>query len=136
MSKWQRVSMMQSHPQDIGNDSAGRVALRFNFMATKEPSATAEEEVVKLLVAAGVGVFGTNIFSSSASVLPTGAGPYLLITDTGGPSGIYQHNEAKPAYSRATFAITVYAKSFVAARAMWHAAYDALSVVVNQTVTP
>src|SRR5688500_11269425 len=128
--------MMQSHPQDLGNDSAGRVALRFNFMVTKEPSATTEDEVKKLLVAAGVGVFGTNIFIGSTAVLPTGAGPYLLLLDTGGPSGIYQHNEAKPAYSRATFSLTVYAKSFVAARAMWQAAYDALSVVVNQAVTP
>lgn len=137
MSVWQRISMMSgATPRDLGNDSAGRIALRMTIMGVKEPSSTAVDEVKKVLVAAGVGVFGTNIFISSATVLPTGNGPYLLIVETAGPGPIYQHNESKPAYDRPTFDLTVYAKSYVAAKAMWQAAYDALSVVKNQTINP
>lgn len=139
MTWWQRISMLQSHPQDLGLDDAGRIVLRMNVMATKQPSLTTVEELIKILVLAGVGVYGGaggTIFNSSAATLPTGNGPYLMIVDTGGPAGIYQHNEDAPAYARPTFAIDAHAKTFSAARTMWKAAYDALSVVKNQNITP
>jgi hypothetical protein len=44
-------------------------------------------EIRDRLVAQGVGVFGTNIFIGSGANIPDGAGPYLLIRETGGSEG-------------------------------------------------
>ena len=135
MALYQKLKPLQPL-YDQGADSLNRAKVAFNILAIKSPSSTFEEELVKILVTAGVGVFGTSIFGSSAVVLPTGPGPYLSITTTGGPGPMYDQDHPGPSWERPTAEIVARAKSYLTARAMAQAAYDALVVVKNQTVTP
>lgn len=80
-------------------------------------------EIIDRLEALGVGVEGSNIFASSKSAIPSGNGPYLTITETGGTGSAKTQNSAT---ERPSAQILVRAASYAAARAMAKAAYDAL----------
>lgn len=135
MSKWLTVQMLQSRPFDMGMlDQNQRAIFAFNFMATKVPSEQFEEEVMSILVAAGVGVFGTNMFGATKSEIPNGDGPFLSVISTGGPAGIRTQNVAGVAYEQATAQVAVCAGDAVAARGMAWAAFNAIAPVVNQAV--
>lgn len=82
------------------------------------------DEIAAKLVAAGVGVQGTNIFLGSGAVIPTGAGPYLSITETGGAGAGLTHNGTP--VEMPTAQLVARAASYAIARAMLKAAYDAL----------
>lgn len=82
------------------------------------------DEIVVQLVGAGVGVFGTNIFISSKAVIPTGAGPYLVLVETGGSGAVRTQNGT--ATERPTAQLSCRANSYASARAMLQAAYAAL----------
>lgn len=126
----------QQPPFDSGVlDGQSRAMWTFNIIATKQPSTTFLMELVEVLVLAGVGVYGTNIFISSKAVIPPGNGPYLNIVATGGLTGIRTHNDVTgPAYERPSAQVTVRAQSAAAAEAMCRAAYAALVGVRNQNV--
>jgi hypothetical protein len=132
---YERIVPIQE-PFDLGLDDAGRSVVVFNAMATKAPSVTLEEEAVAVLVAAGVGTFGVTLFGSSHASLPQGAGPFLVIVATGGVGPVFEHNDRAPARQRPTLKLSAHASSYVAARAMARAAYDALVQVRNQNVVP
>jgi hypothetical protein len=88
-----------------------------------------EDDLVKLLVDAGVGLFGTNIFVSSAVTIPTGDGPFLSVIATGGQPPDRTHNQIQPpAYVRPGAQIVTRAKTYVAAKNMAQAAAAALNV--------
>lgn len=127
----------QQPPFDSGVlDGQSRAMWSFNIVATKAPSDSFLLELVAVLVAAGVGVYGTNIFISSKAVIPPGNGPYLSIVATGGLEGIRTQNVTSgPTYERPSAQITVRAQSAAAAEAMARAAYAALVGVRNQSVT-
>src|SRR5688572_28803217 len=101
-STWYLDIQDQQPPFDSGVlDSASRAMWTFNIVATKQPSTTFLTELVTLLVAAGVGVFGTNIFITSKAVIPPGNGPYLNIVATGGTIGLRTQNDLSgPSYER------------------------------------
>lgn len=82
------------------------------------------DEIVARLVAQGVGVFGTNIFSGKKSAIPAGDGPYLLLIETGGTGSSRTQNNT--ATERPTAQVSVRASTAPVARAMLKAAYDAL----------
>lgn len=126
----------QQPPFDSGVlDGQGRAMWTFNIVATKQPSSTFLTELVTLLVGAGVGVFGTNIFISSKAVIPSGNGPFLIVIATGGVTGIRTQNDVSgPSYERPSAQITTRANSAAAAEAMARAAYAALISVRNTTV--
>lgn len=126
----------QQPPFDSGVlDGQSRALWTFNIVATKQPSSTFLLELVEVLVLAGVGVYGTNIFISSKAVIPPGNGPYLSIVATGGLDGIRIQNDVSgPAYERPSAQIVVRAQSAAAAEAMSRAAYAALVGVRNQNV--
>lgn len=125
----------QQPPFDTGVlDAQSRAMWTFNVLATKVPSASFQKEIVNLLVAAGVGVWGVNIFNSSKAVIPAGAGPYLSVVASGGTTGLRTQNRLGPSYERATVQITVRGSSAAAAEAMCRAAYAALVVVRNTAV--
>lgn len=87
------------------------------------------DDILAILVAAGVGTPGTNMFESSAALIPTGAGPYLTVTETGGSGPEGTHNTVAlglPAYQRPNAQIFVRAATKIPARAMIDAAYRAL----------
>lgn len=80
-------------------------------------------EIKDHLVAQGVGAYNTNIFISSKAAIPTGAGPYLVLTDTGGSGAARTQTSAA---ERPSTQISVRATSSVDARVMMAAAYAAL----------
>lgn len=133
---WYLDIQEQQPPFDSGVlDGQGRAQWTFNIVATKQPSSTFLNELVTLLVGAGVGVFGTNIFISSKAVIPSGPGPYLSIVATGGVVGIRtQNNVSGPSYERPSAQIVVRANSAAAAEAMSRAAYAVLLSIRNTTV--
>lgn len=61
------------------------------------------EEIVYILEQAGLGIYGTSIFTGSASRLPPGPGPFISIVTTSGTDPDQTHNaaaEGKVAYVR------------------------------------
>jgi len=135
MARYLSINPLQE-PFDLGTDEKGRARVRFNILCEKTESSTFEEEIVKILTDASVGTGGVDIFFSSKVSIPSGDGPYLTINSTGGPGGRKIQNQTAPAYPRPTASITTRAKNYVDARTMAWAAYDALVLVKNQTVTP
>lgn len=114
-------------PQDIGLDpDSDRAMLVFQVDCEKDPSETFPEELVFLLVTAGVGVFETNIFISSRARIPEGPGPFLIVTETTGLESKEIHGSTLDSYSRPAASITVIGASYLTARAMAHAAHTAL----------
>lgn len=92
-------------------------------------------EIAAKLAAAGVGTRGTNIFLSTDSNIPTDAGPYMTIVETGGTAPRFVHNHAGAHTQRPTAQIAVRAADYPAARAMAKAAYDALNGLFNATLS-
>ena len=129
-----KITVLQ-RPFDLAMDDLHRLRMVFNIITCKVPSDTFAQEILSLLVAAGVGTLGTNLFLSSAVTLPTGDGPYLSVIETPGREADYIHNMMEPAYEYPAAQIVVRAKSRGPAFAMATAAYNALKGVVNQTVT-
>jgi hypothetical protein len=82
------------------------------------------DEIAARLVSQGVGTINTNIFLTSASKIPTGAGPYLSVVDTGGAGSSGTQNNTATEYATASF--TARAATYAAAYAMLKAAYTAL----------
>ncbi len=135
MSFYQGITPLQE-PFDLGKDDKDRQQVAFNIRVVKTASNTFLEELVKILVTAGVGVFNTNIFASTAVAIPKGEEPYLMIIETGGAAPLKIQNQDAPAYPRPTAKIIVHAAKYSDARTMSRAAYDALAVVKNQAITP
>lgn len=96
------------------------------------------DDLTTKLVAAGVGTISgssKNIFSSSGAAIPSGAGPYLIIVETGGFAPTRIHNKPGAATQRPTAQLTVVAGAgFPTARAMASAAYTALDGIWNTTI--
>lgn len=123
-------------PFDLGLDETGRPRVAFNIRAIKKPSSTFAEEIVSILVTAGVGVSGTNIFVSSKVSVPAGAGPYLSIIETGGTAPLRKHNSVNtPDFQRPSAQIVARASSYSSARSKAYAAYNALVGIRNTSVT-
>lgn len=103
------------------------------------------DEIAAKLVAEGVGTVGSNIIKGSKGTIPDGDGPYLSLTETGGTGAARTHNST--AVERPTIHLLARAKSYLVARTMLKAAYDALggakglhnvtlSGVFYQSITP
>jgi hypothetical protein len=119
-------------------DDSGRCVWACNFVTFKRPSASFLQEIVAVLVAAGVGVAGVSIFAGSLAVLPDPteyAGPILFLKATGGVGPVGTHNDGAGAYRRPGFEIFTHASTTPAAEAMAEAAYSALIGVRNQAVS-
>lgn len=93
------------------------------------------QELLYIMSGDGVGVPVSNMFSSSAKVLPTGPGPLLTITETGGSGPENTQNSViKPAYQNPGAQIVVRADSYPVAYAMARAAYNSLVKTRNQYI--
>jgi len=131
---WYLGVMPLQEPFDVGLDDAQRQQVAFNVLATKRPSGSFVQELIALLVAAGVGIEGKTIFGTASAVLPTGPGPILSVKPTGGTGPLGTHNAGPAAYRRPGAQILVRAGTWAAADAMAQAAYDALVAVRNRQV--
>lgn len=81
-------------------------------------------EIASKLVGDGVGLIDTNIFGTTAANVPTGVGPYLSLTETGGTASAKTQNNT--GMERPTLQLKSRAKSAIAARAMLKAAYNSM----------
>jgi len=105
-----------------------------NFRACAEsPVAEFEKEIAQVLVTAGLGTYGTDIFIAPKAVIPTGAGPYISILDTGGSEPKETHNG--DVYVEMSCQVVVTGASMSATRAKAVAVWGALDGVRNTTVT-
>ena len=86
------------------------------------------DEIAARLTAQGLGAVGTAIFLSSKAVIPTGAGPYISIVQTGGTAPIYTQNANAPVSQRPGAQVLVRAASYPAAEATARLAYIALTL--------
>lgn len=80
-------------------------------------------EVKDRLVGATSLVFGTNLFIGAGAVLPTGAGPFVTLIETGGTEAARMHNSAN---QRPSAQVTITAQTYTNAAAMAKTVYDAL----------
>jgi hypothetical protein len=87
------------------------------------------------LASAGVGVIGTSIFMSSKAAIPSGAGPYLTLIETGGSGPTRVHNQTAALTQRPTVQIMVRASTYPTARATAQLAYLALDGIYNTTLS-
>lgn len=93
------------------------------------------DDLVTILVNAGVGLGNVSIFIGAKVALPAGPGPFLTIRETGGASPEGTHNLInKPAYVRPTAQIVTRAEDLVDARTMAQQAYEALFPIRNQFI--
>ena len=82
------------------------------------------EEIRDRLVSQGVGVYGSDIFLGSKASIPSGDGPYLSLTETGGTGSLRSHNGTPVA--RPTVQILARAKNYNDAKIKLKLAFDAL----------
>lgn len=82
------------------------------------------DEIADRLVAQGVGVKGSNIFLGSNANIPSGDGPYLSLTETGGTGSRRTHNGT--AVAQPTVQLLCRARSYSVARTMLRNAFLAL----------
>lgn len=93
------------------------------------------DEIAARLVAQNVGTIGSNIFLGSKALIPSGDGPYLSLVETGGSAPTRVHNVVTAHTQRPTAQIAVRAKSYIVARTMAKAAYNALDGLFNTTLS-
>jgi hypothetical protein len=93
------------------------------------------DEIAARLVAQGVGVIGSSIFLGSKASIPTGDGPYISLTETGGSAPTRIQNKATANTTRPTAQILVRAKSYLTARTKAKEAYLALDGVFNTVIS-
>lgn len=147
-ARYLRIDALQE-PYDLGVDEAGRQKIQFNIRAElakieSAPNVLAPfsfaDEIAKILTDSSPAFRSSgpnrNIFVGTTAKIPQGAGPYLSIITTSGLPPTKVQNRPGPSYYNPTALIVVRATDQVAAIAMAKAAYDALVVVVNQTITP
>jgi hypothetical protein len=93
-------------------------------------------DLVVLFTGGGIGTPATDMFSSTAAVVPAGDGPYTVIKGTGGPAPQRTHNDAhgQPAHPRPSAQVVVIAKSPSVAKAKAKAAFALCAAVSNQTI--
>jgi hypothetical protein len=82
------------------------------------------------------GISAAVIFLSSMTVIPVGAGPYLLLRETGGSGPERTQNvTAGAAYQRPGLQYVAVASTYAAARTLARAFYDAMIGVRNQELS-
>lgn len=126
-----------NEPHDLGAlDDAGRRQCGFTVLVWKRPSIAFVEELIRILVDAGVGVKNVTLFGTAGAVLPEGDGPpFLHVEPAGGAGAIGTHNDKPAEWDRRPSAeIVVHASTWQAAEAMAQAAYGALMNVRNMAV--
>jgi hypothetical protein len=98
------------------------------------------DEIAARLVASGVGAIATPtvpgvIYMGSRANIPSGDGPYITITETGGSDPTRTQNQPAAATQRPTAQILTRAKSYQIARTKARAAYLALDGIFNTTLS-
>jgi len=133
--KWIKTT---NEPADVlGVDEKGRIQYSFNVMANKVSSQTFLEEMISVLVNAGVGVLNITLFGSSVARLPDDPSKWFVtLRETGGAPPERTHNQTSPpAYVQPAAQVIIHAPTTSVAKATAWAAYNALAAVKNVTIT-
>lgn len=119
----------------VDDNNRSVFSVNFDAMAAA-PVDKWEEELIKVLSDAGLATLwdGTSgdTFIGPAMVIPSGAGPFILIVDTGGTSPLETHDGQE--YERLSAQITVRAVSYETARTRALAIWRELDGVRETTV--
>jgi len=117
----------------------------FNVQCTRDYSLeSVPRELAAILRDAGIGTVGTDLFHASTAVMPTGTGPYVFVTMTGGLGPVNVHDSPLPHQQRPFAQVIVRARNdpertlaggSAAAERKAREAYAALASVVNLDVT-
>jgi len=122
-------------PFPIGLDGQNRNQFSVNFSAVaQEPVASWVLCIVKILNTAGLGTFGTDIFSGPGVALPAGAGPFISVINTGGTAPIRPHGIGATKFKRLSAQLVITATNYAVAEARANAVYAALDGNFNITV--
>lgn len=93
------------------------------------------EDVGSLMVANNFGTVGTSIFYSTRAKIPSGAGPYVSLIETGGLIAERVHNRPdRPAYTHPGLQIIVRAMDYIVARNRAMQVRNLLASVKNEMV--
>jgi hypothetical protein len=90
-----------------------------------------DDIVVKLV---GSGISAAAIFKTSKAEIPSGAGPFLSVSETGGTASTWIQNKSTPATKRPTAQIKTRAETYKSARALAKTAHTALNGIFNTTI--
>lgn len=140
MSRYVEILAIQ-RPFPFNSDENRRVMFSVNFRAlAAAPVEQWDEEIVKVLIDAGASTGlrhpTTNptgdAFSGPTAILPSTAGPFISLIDTGGTAPLETHNSDR--YERLSVQIVVRALDYKAARTRALAVWRALDGLRNQTV--
>ena len=113
MSSYFQEILAVHNPYPIGKDDANRTMIACNYEIAVQGGEKLEREIATLLHQDGLGVYSLvssptkTIFAGANEALPTGAGPYILITNRGGSSPSESHDGDKTRHM--TIQVTVYA---------------------------
>lgn len=113
-SYFQEILAVQN-PFPIGRDAQNRHMIACNYEIAVQGSLKLEREIATLLHRENLGVYSPTstptktIFAGANESLPTGSGPYILITNRGGSSPSESHDGEKT--RNMTIQITVYAQN-------------------------
>jgi hypothetical protein len=109
MSKFMEIVAIQP-PIDIGVDPNNRATFSTNYRAAASLySGKIELEIISHLQSVGLAVLGASAVYGSKAVVPSGAGPVLLIKLTGGFTPDFTHDNNR--LTNITFQITVWSIS-------------------------
>lgn len=131
--------LARQRPFHFGEDDQGRVMFSSNFDGmAKAPIDNTALEIAKVLIDASLGTLfsGTsgNIFTSPHAVIPAGAGPFMLINETGGLTPLPFHDGGE--IERVSFQITVRGANSLTTKARALAIWRAVHGIRSQTLTP
>ena len=121
-------------PFSLDPDPTGRRLCMFQVIAEKRAGVNVLAEIASILVDAGVGTLGSNIFADPDAVIPAGPGPFIFLKLDGGPGPRGTLNGGAGAYRRPMVRVLTVAGSWLSAEAKAHAAYSALIAVTSSQV--
>jgi hypothetical protein len=134
MSRYLEI-LAEQRPFPFNADESNRVMFSINFRALAEgPTVSWEEELVKVLIDAGLAVaVGTDVFVGPIAVVPlSGDGPFINVIDTGGTAPDETHNGS--IYERLSAQLVIRAKDYTVARTRALAVWRALDGIRNTTI--
>lgn len=91
-----------------------------------------QDELAAYLSDKGVGTLGATIFLGSKAIIPTGDGPFLSLTETGGTN---PRRSTTSKTQRPSLQVLARAKRYIDARLMISKAYEVLDGVYNTEIS-
>lgn len=132
MSYYIHILARQS-PFEYGKDPLGRVLFSCNYdCRAAYPVANFINEMAKLIVDAGLGVGAVSLFIGPQAEIPSDAGPYTTLKQTGGFASDESHTSE---YLNLGLQVIVVAQDYDAGDARAKAIHDLLNKKRSLTVT-